>query len=231
MAKTDDEFFNDVKEDGIQNDNTASIIRVFNETVEAEAKVEELTALLDNQNEIISKNKTMVLPELLNEMGTELWRDPISGITVELETAVNSSLPKDVDKRNQTLTALRPIGIEEILVEEFTVMFTPNDKRSAVIRAILGIESPNVTLLEENAFEEVSPLTNYQVDLIHKLREDLELGELPATEKLGCHAARLKSFLREKIAAGFGQTVKDAGIWYGKHAKFTKPKSTKKRVA
>lgn len=226
MPNSDDDFFDSVATDGIQNDNTAKILRTFNETLEAEEKVAELEAMLEDQKSKITKNKNQVLPDLLNEMGTSLWRDPVSGITVELETAVNSTLPKDQNRRNEILDALRPIGIEEILAEEFLVTFSPNDQRAMVLRAILGLPELNPDVLDDGT-ETEGRLTNRQLSLIADLREELNLGQLPAVEKLGCHPSRLKSWLKEQIENGQGTAIQDAGIWHGKAAKFVKPRAKK----
>lgn len=224
----DDEFFGNIDTDGAQNDNTARVIQAFNETVEAEEKVAELEALLEGQKAIVTKNKNQVLPDLLREMGTSLWRDPESGVTVELETAVNATLPKDQNRRNEILDALRPIGIEEILAEEFTVTFSPNDKRAMAVRALLGLPPINMDLIDDGE-DQTSRLTNEQVAMIEDLRASLGLGELPATEKLGCHPSRLKAWLKEQINAGHGTEILDAGIWHGKAAKFVKPRASKKK--
>lgn len=227
MSTYDDDFFGDAIEDTSTNDNTSEVIKAFNELREAESNAEVLAAQLEGENKAIRELKTKTLPDLLKEMGTELWKDPETGIIVELETAVNASLPKDIEKRNEMLEALRPVGIEQIMAEEFIVNFMPNDKRSHAIRAILGLD-PQTSVLEDD--EEDHRLTNSQLDLVHTVREELELGALPAGEKLGCHPATLKKFLRELLAKGdaeITQAIDDAGIWHGKHAKIKKPKGVK----
>lgn len=224
---TDDDFFAEALDQIPQtNNNTAEVIRVFKETMETKQQIEELSAVLEGLNKTLSKNLTKVLPELLNEMGTEIWRDPDTGVTVELELAVNSTLPKEVNKSNAILDALRPLGIEEIMAEEFNVTFSPNDQRAVAVREILGLTQPQDLLDEEGA--PLHPrLSNQQMDLIQQLRESLGLLNLPAEEKLGVHAARLKKWLKERIEQGKGQEISDAGIWHGKHAKLNEKKAKK----
>lgn len=222
--QTDDDFFDPEVDSVSTNDNTVEVIRAFKELMQAEANAAELKASLEGETSIISKIKTATLPDLLKEMGTEIWRDPETGITVELEVAVNSTLPKDIQKRNDMLDALRPLGIEQIMAEEFTVQFSPNDKRAHAIRAILGLEQ-QTTVFDED--EEDHRLTNEQMDLVQRLRESLELQQLPASEKLGVHPARLKSWLKELIGKGKGNEISEAGIWHGKHAAVKRPKGKK----
>lgn len=227
MTIDNDDFFDGEPEASSNNQNTAEVLKAFNELREAESNAEVLAAQLEGEHKTINALKTQKLPELLKEMGTELWRDPETGITVELETAVNASLPKDIEKRNELLEALRPVGIEQIMAEEFIVNFMPNDSRSHAIRAILGLD-PQTSVLEDD--EEDHRLTNSQMELVHRVREELELGALPAGEKLGCHPATLKKFLKELLAKGdaeITQAIDDAGIWHGKHAKIKKPKGVK----
>jgi hypothetical protein len=222
--QTDDDFFDPEVDAVSSNDNTAEVIRTFKQLMEAEGNASELKAQLEGENAIITKIKSATLPDLLKEMGTEIWRDPETGITVELEVAVNSSLPKDLQKRNDMLDALRPLGIEQIMAEEFIVNFSPNDKRAHAIRAILGLEQ-QTTIFDED--EEDHRLTNEQMDLVQRLRETLELQQLPATEKLGVHPARLKSWLKELIGKGKGNDITEAGIWHGKFAAVKQPKGKK----
>lgn len=221
-----DDFFDPSIDTSGGHDISQRIKETFNATIEAEQKATELNALLDGYNSIISKNKSDVLPSLLQEFGSEIWRDPDTGLTVELETAVNSSLPKDQNKRNAILDALRPLGIEQIMAEEFNIIFAPGDKRVHAIRAILGLE-PQDAVIEGQ--EDAPRLTNHQMDLIHQLRESLELENLPAEEKLGVHPSRLKSWLKRQIDGGNGPAVSEAGIWHGKHAKIIKPKEAKRK--
>lgn len=220
-----DDFFDPDLDSKVTNDNTAEVIAAFKALVKAEENAAILKAQLEGETATASKIKTATLPDLLKEMGTELWRDPETGITVELETAVNSSLPKDVERRNEILDALRPIGIEQIMAEEFTVSFAPNDKRAHAIRAILGLE-PQTSVLEDGDSEDYR-LSNEQMDLVQRLRETFEFEGLPAEEKLGVHPSRLKSWLKTMIGKGYGNDIKEAGIWHGKHAKLTNPKGKK----
>jgi hypothetical protein len=218
-----DDFFDPDLDSKVTNDNTAEVIAAFKTLVKAEENAAILKAQLEGETATASKIKTATLPDLLKEMGTELWRDPETGITVELETAVNSALPKNVEKRNEILDALRPIGIEQIMAEEFTVNFAPNDKRAHAIRAILGLE-PQTSVLEDDDDSEDYRLSNEQMDLVQRLRETFEFEDLPSAEKLGVHPSRLKSWLKTMIGKGHGNDIKEAGIWHGKHAKLTKPK-------
>jgi len=218
-----DEFFAEGLAESSANDNTKAMLEAFHLLRSADANAEILKAQLEGEVSISAKLRTVTIPAILDEMGTELWRDPETGITVELETAVNSQLPKDIIKRNEMLEALRPLGIEQIMAEEFTVQFSPNDKRAHAIRAILGLQQ-QTTVFEDEDDEDLR-LTNEQMDLVQRLREALELQELPAVEKLGVHAARLKSWLKELIGKGKGQEIREAGIWHGKHAKVVMPKA------
>jgi len=223
----EDEFFAEELSTDSGNNTTQKIVETFKEVRSAEAEILQLGALLEGLTGIVSKAKTVTFPALLQELGTEIWRDPETGIAVELVTAVNSSLPKDIGKRNAVLDALRPIGVEEIMAEEFTVTFSPNDRRAHIVRALLGLNPPPVLEDEEPG----GRLTNLETEMIWTLRNELGLTEsdLPAEEKLGVHASRLGAWLREKIAKGFGSAITDAGIWHGKHAKLVVPKDKGKK--
>ena len=225
MEINEDDFFNPELQTDSGNDNTRRVIECFNKWQRLQEVADNLKNELEAANAEINKIRTETMPTLLAEMGTELWRDPETGLTVELETAVNSSLPKDQEKRNAVLDALRPIGIEEILAEEFNITFTPNDKRAYFIREILGLSQDDALL--EDAPEEAPRLTNRQRALIEDLRKELELTDLPAEEKLGVHPSRLKAWLKRRIEAGKGKEILDAGIWHGKHAKVVTPKKGK----
>lgn len=229
---TDDNFFgDDLPETTDSESNTAKVIATFKELMTTQEEFDQTSEVVEGLKAKISKIKSETFPELLREMGTEIWRDPDTGITVELETAVNSSLPKDREKRNAVLNALRPLGVEEILGEEFNVTFIPNDFRAVVLRRLLGLPEPveEVNLLEEE--DEAAPpapkLTNAQIDAIESLREAFNFGEMPAEEKLGVHPSRLAAWLKRKINDGKGSEILDAGIWHGKAAKVNKPKATK----
>lgn len=221
----EDDFFDDSLKTDSSNTTTQQIVETFKAVRTAEASIEEVSAVLEGLRGTVSKALNATFPALLQELGTEIWRDPETGIAVELVTAVNSSLPKDVVKRNAILDALRPIGVEQIMAEEFTVTFSPNDRRAHIVRALLGLDSPPVLEDEEPG----GRLTNLETELIWNLRNELGLTQtdLPAEEKLGVHAARLGAWLKEKISKGFGKAITDAGIWHGKHAKLVEPKSKK----
>jgi hypothetical protein len=227
-AMTDDDNFfgDDLPETNDPATTTAKVIQTFKELMTAEEELEQVNALQENLKSKVGKIKTETFPDLLREMGTEIWRDPETGISIELETAVNSKLPEDREKRNDILNALRPIGIEEILGEEFKVVFIPNDRRAAVLRRFLGLPDPIVDVVED----EKTPaprLTNEEASAIEELRQKLELGTLPAEEKLGVHASRLGAWLRRQVDAGKGKEISDAGIWHGKTAKVKKPDAPK----
>lgn len=222
-----DDFFDE--ELTIQGDNatTVKVVATFNEWTKKDARISELEVELKALNSEVNKIKSDTMPSLLAEMGTELWRDPETGLTVELETSVNSTLPKDVNKRNEIFDALRDIGINEILAEEYNIQFKPNDKRTVAVRELLGLTPQDDVVDDESDDpEEAGRLTNHQMHLIQQLKKELELEALPATEKLGAHPSTLKSWLKKRIIAGHGQKITDAGIWHGKSAKVTKPKGS-----
>lgn len=235
MTTQNDDFFgDDLPETMDAESNTAKVIATFKELMAAQEEFDQVSELAEGLKSKISKIKSETFPELLREMGTEIWRDPETGITVELETSVNSTLPKDREKRNAVLNALRPIGIEEILGEEFNVTFIPNDLRAAALRRFLGLPEPvtDFSVVEDEDDAPPAPkLTNEQIDAIERAREILALGEMPAEEKLGVHPSRLASWLKRQINDGKGVEVTEAGIWHGKAAKVNKPKATKAKKA
>lgn len=226
----DDFFAGDLPETTDTEGNTKKVIETFKELMQAQEEFDQTTEIAEGLKSKISKIKGETFPNLLREMGTEIWRDPETGITVELETSVNASLPKDRERRNEVLNALRPIGIEEILGEEFSVVFIPNDIRAAVLRRTLGLPDPVVdhSLLEDDNEADLAPkLTNAQVDAIESFREAFGLSDMPAEEKLGVHPSRLAAWLKRQINLGKGTEILDAGIWHGKTAKVVKPKAKK----
>lgn len=230
----DDFFGEDLPETTDAESNTAKVVATFKELMAATEEYEQVTEVAEGLKAKISKIKSETFPELLREMGTEIWRDPETGLTIELETAVNSTLPKDREKRNEVLNALRPIGIEEILGEEFNVTFIPNDFRAVVLRRILGLPEPvtNFDVVEDTEAPVDQPkLTNAQVAAIEDFRQAFGLEAMPAEEKLGVHPSRLAAWLKRQIAAGFGSQILDAGIWHGKAAKIVKPKAAKAKKA
>lgn len=230
----DDNFFgDDLPETMDAESNTAKVIATFKELMAATEEFEQVTSVAEGLKAKIGKIKSETFPELLREMGTEIWRDPETGLTVELETAVNSTLPKDREKRNEVLNALRPIGVEEILGEEFNVTFIPNDLRAVVLRRLLGLPEPvtNFDVVEDTEDTEAPvdqpKLSNAQVAAIEDFRQAFGLDAMPAEEKLGVHPSRLAAWLKRQINAGFGSQILEAGIWHGKAAKIVKPKATK----
>ena len=227
MQDNDNFFGDDLPETTDSESNTTKVIATFKELMTFQEEFDQTAEVLEGLKSKISKIKTETFPELLREMGTEIWRDPETGITVELETAVNSSLPKGREKRNEILNALRPIGIEEILGEEFNITFIPNDKRAVVLRRLVGIPEPVTDLIEDENAPPVIKLTNEQIDAIERFREVFELGQMPAEEKLGVHPSRLGAWLKRKIDGGQGTEISAAGIWHGKSAKVNKPKAKK----
>ena len=225
----DDNFFgDDLPETTDAESNTKKVIETFKELMTAQEEFEQVSEVAEGLKSKISKIKSETFPELLSEMGTEIWRDPETGITVELKTSVNASLPKDREKRNEILNALRPLGIEEILGEEFNLVFIPNDKRTPILRRLLGLPEPVEDLLDdEDQAMPAQRLTNEQIDAIERFREAIELGDMPAEEKLGVHPSRLAAWLKRKIDAGSGSEILSAGIWHGKVADVNKPKAKK----
>lgn len=223
----DDNFFGDDLPETTDNEsNTKKVIEIFKELMAAQEELEQVTSVAEGLSSKIGKIKTETFPELLRTMGTEIWRDPETGITVELETSVNASLPKDREKRNEVLNALRPIGIEEILGEEFSVVFIPNDRRAMILRKLLGLPDPVVDVLEDEE-PKVKGLTNEEIYAIEGFRQNFELNTMPAEEKLGVHPSRLSAWLKKQIDAGHGTEIRYAGIWHGKVAKVKKPSEKK----
>lgn len=226
MQDNDNFFGDDLPETADKASTTAQVIATFKELMAAQEQLAQVDELQKNLKDKIGKISNQTFPDLLREMGTEIWRDPETGITVELETSVNSKLPEDREKRNDVLNALRPIGIEEILGEEFKVVFIPNDRRSPILRRFLGLSDPIVDVVEDE--ETPAPrLSNEEASLIEELRQKLELGTLPAEEKLGCHPSRLGAWLRKRVDEGKGPQISDAGIWHGKTAKVKRPSEAK----
>jgi hypothetical protein len=221
----DEEFFGSIEMP--QDDApSARLVAAFHELQSANAQVNELSALLDGAkskvNELASKN----IPELMRDMGTDIWRDPETGRALELVTAINSAMPKDQEKRNGIYDALRPIGIEEVLAEEFVIVFSPGDHRSAIVRRLLGLGEKH-QLMEGD--QDVPGLSNYETEIIDNARRELKLDQpLPTSEKLGVHPSRFKSWLKEKIERGFGTVITEAGIWHGKIAKIIEPDAKSK---
>lgn len=233
---TDNEdFFGDYLPDTTDTEsNTAKVVQTFKELMSAQEDFDATAEVLEGLKSKISKIKGETFPDLLREMGTEIWRDPETGITIELETSVNAALPKDREKRNEVLNALRPIGIEEILGEEFNAVFIPKDKRVPVLRRLLGLPDPvvEVAVLEDDAEAPAEPrLTNAQIAAIEDFRAAFDFGSMPAEEKLGVHPSRLAAWLKRQIDAGKGTEIRDAGIWHGKVAKVNKPTAKKGKKA
>ena len=225
---SDDDFFNDGDVASNPEQFKTQIKLLANEWTDLESEVEVTEEALANLKRRINKIKTDELPQLMREAGTSLWSDPDTGLKLELETAVNSSLPKDIEKRNAMLRALQPLGITEIVGEEMNMVFIPGDDRVPAMQRLLGIDKADDVFEDTNEGEK-SELTNHQIFLIEELRKELGWTQkaLPVDVKLGVHPSRLKSWLKKKIDAGQGQAIQDAGIWYGKAAKKTMPKRPK----
>lgn len=225
MNESEEEFWDDLgSKDENKVDNARQVLKHLEEWRSLEAELEVLNDAVSENKKRTSKIQNDILPALLNEMGTEVWKDPESGIEINLATSVNSSLPKDEEKRNGILADLRPIGIDEILGAEYTANFLPSDKRKEAVELLFGLD-PQTAILEED-INEPSALSNEQVSAIHDLRKILgwEEASLPVSAKLGVHPSRLKSWLLKKIDAGYGNEVKAAGIWHGKRANKKEPK-------
>ena len=192
--------------------------RAHAELVQAESELAAHNAVGEGIMACIKELKEFKMPDLMKSMATDVWKDPITGRTIELVPTVNSAQPKDMDKRRELFDALEPLHVSEIVAEEFTVNFNPGDTRAKFIRAMLGLDSPNL-------IEEGPELSNYETELAHQVRQ--QLGELPADEKVGVHPSRFRSWLLKQLENGFGDTITQAGIWHGKAIKITEPKAPK----
>jgi hypothetical protein len=190
------------------------------EMLSVEAAQAEAKAHFDALNSELNDLKTVKLPEMMKELGTDIWRDPETGVAIELEPAVGT-MPKDAEKRKEILAALEPLNVSEIVADEMRVLFTPGDKRAAVVRAILGLEEPTAIFEED---EEHEPLSERERGIISTMLRELNLGQLPAEESRSVHGSRFKAWLKRKIEEGHGALITDAGIWHGSYAKIKRPK-------
>jgi len=96
-------------------------------------------------NSRASELRSMVIPDLLREMGTEVWRDDLTGYGVSLELAVNSALPQDPAKKQAILDKLSPLGVNEIMNDSLLFQFKPGDGRiNQLISFAEGEDLPGV---------------------------------------------------------------------------------------
>ena len=225
MTKDEEGFWDDLGEaDENTVDNAKQIKSLLSEWKTLENEKEVLIEATSDCSKRIAKITGDLVPNLMSEMGTEVWKDPETGVELKLADTVNSALPKDLDKRNMILAALRPLGVDEIMGAEYTANFMPSDTRKEALELLLGVE-PQTALLEED-IPTPATLTNSQVAAIMDLRAQLgwDKESLPVSAKLGVHGSRFKSWLLKKIASGHGNEIKEAGIWHGKRATKKEPK-------
>lgn len=217
----EDNFFDDIQElpQGSTGD---AMVRAVNKRRIHEENLAKLEEELKAEKEEINRLDLEEMPKLLKEMGSSVWRHPEEPIQVELVASVDAKQPKEMDKRVQMFQALDEIGVYEIVGQEFTLVFSPGDRKAIILRAVLGLaEDP----LED---QQDVKLSNYEWELIHRFRKELKIEELPAEEKVGIHPSTFRSWLTKKIDAGFGNIVEAAGIWHGKKAKISAVKGKKK---
>lgn len=217
----DDDFFGGTEELIDHQALGGQMARAHADLVKAESELAELNALVEGVNNRIKEIKEFKMPDLMKSMASDVWKDPVTGRTIELVSTVNSAQPKDMDKRRELFDALEPLHVAEIVAEEFTVNFNPGDKRAKFIRALLGLNPP------ELVDEDEAKLSNSETELVYQVRQQLGLTELPADEKVGVHPSRFRSWLLKQITEGHGQVLTDAGIWHGRAIKVTEPKVAK----
>lgn len=224
VIENDDEFFGDDVEAKPLNPAQFrdQLQAMADEWSKHEEEVKVLEEMLETHKTAINRLKLDQIPQLMREAGTTVWKDDRTGNTIELETSVSSTLPKDIEKRNELLRKMIPIGIAEIVGEEMNMTFIPQDPRVPAMQRLLGLNEVD-NFIEDEKTEKAPELTNYQVELIDNLREELGWNKenLPVDVKLGVHHSRLKAWLKRKIDAGFGAQISEAGIWHGKQAKKT----------
>jgi hypothetical protein len=95
------------------------------------------------------------------------------------------------------------------------------------VRRLLGIPEPILDVVEDEDAPVAPKLSNMECAVIDDFRNAMELGQMPAEEKLGVHPSRLAAWLKRRIEDGKGTEIRDAGIWHGKSAKVQKPAAPK----
>lgn len=120
-------------EDMVQADD-AQLKICMAELIELDAEIEALKDNLADLNTRHSELRSKHLPALMIEQGTDVWRDPATGYGVQLEHAVNASLPRDPDKRTEILDHLKPLGVDEITNDTLEFRFMKGDNRPALLQ-------------------------------------------------------------------------------------------------
>lgn len=246
MSDNDDAFFEAAAEAAAEEGKSSAseVARLSAEAMKIQQEISVLEDELSGKKGSLNKILTGDLPAAMEEAGTDYWRDPETGTVIELETAVNSALPKDQDKRNAMFAALRPLGVDDILAQEFNVLLAPDHRDLQKIRALFF---PGESKVEPEIAQRIA-----------ELRDLTGLTSIPAEEKLGVHPARLKSWLKEMINSNppadetadesvieqddpidpnaveppkrtATDVIRDAGIWFGRQAKIKPPRKGKKR--
>lgn len=234
---TDDPFF-DAAEAAIETDaaKTSGDVRVLAQRALKEKQdVEVVEADLTARKSSLNKLLMVELPGAMEAAGTDFWRDPETGTTIELETKIDSKMPKEQDKRNVLFAQLRPLGVDDILGQEFSVVLSPDHPSLPNIRALF-------------IPDEATGVDPETMQRIAELRDLIGLTGVPADQKMGVHPSRFKAWLKELITRNptvddaaddvLDETepakrsavdiIRGAGIWFGRQAAIKPPKKGKK---
>lgn len=226
----DDDFFGGIEEHSPSADSSANRMRsLVKEHQEKSEELHSLSAVIEGLKTRIREIEEQDAPDTLKELGTDIWRDEKTNLTVKLEDRVGG-LPVLQNKEEQArrratvINALRPLGIDSILTQELSLSFRPGDEMALVFRRLFMLEEEE--LIEGMLPQQERRLSNSQVEAIENFLSELGITSLPASEQVGAHPSTLKKWLKEKIAAGHGNEISEAGIYHGKGASIAagKPK-------
>lgn len=103
-------------------DSMKRLNRMVLEMGNLEIQKHELEAQLEELNKQIREYSENLIPALMNEVGTDLYRTK-SGITVELRDEVRASFPKDEQKRSKAFRFLEENGDDGIIKRQFVIQY------------------------------------------------------------------------------------------------------------
>lgn len=212
---SDDDFFND---SGPSQDDAPLKLKA-GELVNLMDSSSELAEMTKANKSSIHKLRSVELPSIVDDLGIEGKPELTVGnrrFVLTVDTAVESTLPKDQEKRQAKLDALMPLGVGELITEELKVELRPDDPRSLALRIVLGLFKDDAIFEEDQSvLDEMDPKLRKAAEALAEL---MGKDKPPASRVMAVNAARFKSWLKKKIEAGHGQEIKDAGIFYGRMA-------------
>lgn len=155
--------------------------------IQLENRIKEIEALLESNNQTLTKIRTEEIPTLMQELGLSkiVTRD---GHVLELKDIINASIPKDEPRRSNALQWLRDQGYGDLIKNQVAVVFGKGEDQKAEVL---------IQKLEGEGLEPQRTVTvNFQSlsALIRTLRKE---GKNVDSENLSVYEAKISKIKRK----------------------------------